>query len=158
MGGELEEMVRAGDVAGARALICLGGSMHGGTALRLCAESDAPGMARMLASEGVVDVSEVVVDEALLRTSFALKELLYCGAAPPAGTPLERAALAALLDCRSMLAAAAVMMGMPREDMLAVLAGAGGESLAGAEMLARALQRASTDAGDSGGGGTRVGS
>lgn len=125
MGGVSDDLGLAvklslGDVPAARDILRAGRvSRDSSAALRHAIAGDRPGVARMLVSEGVIDVASVVCDDLLVRTCHVAAELLSCGMDPPAGmlrTPLEVALSKALVDCRSTAAAAGMMMRMSERN------------------------------------------
>lgn len=121
--------------------------------LRAAVSGDAPGVARMLAGENAVDPSRVECDEALLGTCNVLPELLACGMPPPAAkTPLERGLSEALLDARSSLAAAGIMMQAAdtRPDVYKLMLGVADTSPSGADLLCRAVKAWGEPAGTGG--------
>lgn len=105
--------IRTGDVSRVLDLVRAGTGvgMQQAEAVRHLVGGDRPGVARVLAGEGVVDVGGLRLDRRTMDTTHAGKELLCCGAEPPEPeTPAERALAAALRDARAGLAAASVMM------------------------------------------------
>ena len=151
--------IRTGDVPAAREMIAGGAAaLPGRSALRHCVTGDRPGMARMLAAEGAIDVGSVCLgdDDRLLGTEHVLPELLCCGMDPEPVTAKEKALHKALTDSRAAAAAAAVMMKAAFEDpgLYERLQGLAGMLPSGLELLDQACMAAAQSAASPSGAGT----
>jgi hypothetical protein len=109
------DVIKSGNVEAARCLVRSRDTDHvtQEQILSSAVTASAPGMARMLASEGVLSVANIVWTPDLLQSRCVAGELLICGASPPeASSPLEGALFDAIVDLRASAVAAHIASGM----------------------------------------------
>lgn len=149
LGELLEYAIATGDLDGARAMVSMGATIPPDRALMCCVAADTPGMARMLACEGVIDAAAVDCDKdcdgRVMETEHVAADLLSVGMKLTPRTRTEAALFRALSDSRCSTAAAAIMMhaAVSSPVVYGEMLDVAGECPAGKVMLASVVDIAS---------------